>query len=244
MSTVVVLSGGGIKGTVAAARCAKEHELILLHIDHGQESSLAEIRALTTAASSWPGAQVLTCAMPKQDYAATIARASIGAISGKPDQGAGDAERIASVLTRKALTPLFLTLGARTALRYGAGSVVFGVSGHASGVPQMLPGAEAGPDALREAVHGFGIMLDALLRPRTRIRVETPLIDLTYGEIIKLGRRLSVPFARTWSCETRAATPCESCPSCMSRRNAFAEAGFVDPQMEPVAASGQRSQTS
>jgi 7-cyano-7-deazaguanine synthase in queuosine biosynthesis len=122
-----------------------------------------------------------------------------------------------------------LSTGARSALRFGASTVVIGVSAFAPGEHIGLPGPQAGPDTRREVLHAFNIMLDALLRPRNRLRVEAPLMDLTYAEIIKLGARFAIPFERTWTCDQRGPMSCGRCASCKAREHAFAEAGLVDP---------------
>jgi len=64
---------------------------------------------------------------------------------------------------------------------------------------------------------------------KRRIKIETPLIDKTKAEIIRLGFRLGVPFALTWSCYRGAKQPCGRCDSCYFRAKGFKEAGIKDP---------------
>jgi 7-cyano-7-deazaguanine synthase len=229
VAAIVVLTGGGIKGAVAAGRYAKDHELILLHIDHGQESASAEAKALAVLAPFWPKTRLLTIALPEPDQMPAAVRTSAGTVSVRSDESATTLGKAASVLSVRGLLPGMLSIGARIALRFGASTVVIGVSAFAPGEHIGLPGPEAGPDARREVLHAFNIMLDALLRPRTRLRVEAPLMDLTYAEVIKLGERFAIPFERTWTCDQRGLTPCGRCASCKTRERAFAEVGFVDP---------------
>jgi 7-cyano-7-deazaguanine synthase len=61
------------------------------------------------------------------------------------------------------------------------------------------------------------------------IELITPLIDLKKTEIIQLGDRLGVPWAKTWSCYSGDLTPCGTCDSCLLRLAAFDELGLVDP---------------
>lgn len=63
------------------------------------------------------------------------------------------------------------------------------------------------------------------------IRLETPLINLTKAEIIRLGMELGVDYSQTVSCyqadtEGRA---CGHCDSCRLRRLGFKELGVPDP---------------
>jgi len=66
------------------------------------------------------------------------------------------------------------------------------------------------------------------------IKIEAPLLYLTKAEIVKLGRKLGVPFERTWSCYLGGKTPCGQCDSCLLRAKGFQEAGEEDPLMERI----------
>ncbi len=63
------------------------------------------------------------------------------------------------------------------------------------------------------------------------IRVETPLIRMSKKEIIRLGRRLGVPYELTWSCYQGRRVPCGRCDSCILREKGFREAGWPDPSL-------------
>lgn len=60
-------------------------------------------------------------------------------------------------------------------------------------------------------------------------KVEAPLLRLTKADIVRLGDRLGVPWADTWSCYRGGARPCGRCDSCRLRARGFAEAGRSDP---------------
>jgi 7-cyano-7-deazaguanine synthase len=66
---------------------------------------------------------------------------------------------------------------------------------------------------------------------RTRIRIRTPLIQLSKAGIVRLGRELNVPFELTHSCYDPGATgrSCGACDSCLLRAKGFREAGITDP---------------
>ena len=62
-----------------------------------------------------------------------------------------------------------------------------------------------------------------------QIRIETPLLRLSKADIVRLGERLAVPWALTWSCYAGGRAPCGKCDACRLRQKGFAEAGCVDP---------------
>jgi len=64
---------------------------------------------------------------------------------------------------------------------------------------------------------------------KRRVEIKIPLINMTKASIIKLGRRLGVPFALTWSCYQGGRIPCNKCDSCYFRAKGFKEAGIKDP---------------
>ena len=64
MPAIVVLTGGGIKGAVAAARSASDNEIILLHVHYGQRCASAEAEAARALGAALLSARVVTADMP------------------------------------------------------------------------------------------------------------------------------------------------------------------------------------
>lgn len=62
-----------------------------------------------------------------------------------------------------------------------------------------------------------------------QIRLHTPLEWLNKAGVVSLGDKLGVPFQNTWSCYKGDEKHCGVCPTCRSRKQAFKEAGVVDP---------------
>ncbi|WP_124728127.1 7-cyano-7-deazaguanine synthase QueC [Staphylospora marina] len=62
-----------------------------------------------------------------------------------------------------------------------------------------------------------------------KISIETPLIRLTKGEIIRVGLELGVPYELTTSCYNGEEEACGECDSCRLRLKGFAENGTEDP---------------
>ena len=63
------------------------------------------------------------------------------------------------------------------------------------------------------------------------INIQTPLIDMTKAEIIRLGTDLGVDYGLTVSCydPTPEGLACGRCDSCTLRRRGFTQAGVDDP---------------
>lgn len=77
----------------------------------------------------------------------------------------------------------------------------------------------------------FTAMAEALSRGLAHaLTVVTPFSALQKRQVIELGARLGVPFALTLSCMGPVdGAHCGRCSKCRERREAFAEAGVLDP---------------
>lgn len=83
------------------------------------------------------------------------------------------------------------------------------------------------PDCREDFMRAMG---DALrLGTYAGIGLLRPFIALTKGQIAAEGARLGVDFAQTWSCYKGGAVHCGKCGTCVERREAFQQAGLVDP---------------
>jgi len=86
------------------------------------------------------------------------------------------------------------------------------------------------PDSSRQFFYRFNATssLGKISKARSG-KVILPLSKLDKSEVVKLGRKLGVPFQLTWSCYTSNKKPCGKCPSCVLREKAFNVAGILDP---------------
>ncbi len=83
------------------------------------------------------------------------------------------------------------------------------------------------PDCREDFMQAMG---DAMrLGTYAGVQLLRPFIAKTKGQIAAEGARLGVDFARTWSCYKGGAVHCGQCGTCVERREAFLEAGLVDP---------------
>ena len=91
------------------------------------------------------------------------------------------------------------------------------------------------PDCRPEFIQAYEVMANLATRAGVegegRLRIHTPLIDLSKAEIIARGLELGVDYGLTSSCydPSPAGVPCGACDSCLLRAKGFAEAGAQDP---------------
>ena len=121
---------------------------------------------------------------------------------------------------------VFLSLALAQAEAAGASDVFIGVNAiDYSGYPDCRP----------EYIRAFETMANlgtkAGVEGASKVRVHTPLIELSKRQIVELGTKLGVDFSETWSCydPQPGALACGACDACVLRKKGFADAGITDP---------------
>ena len=93
------------------------------------------------------------------------------------------------------------------------------------------------PDCRPSFFSAFEKMIDEGTKPETKIKIETPIINLSKAEIVKKGFEMKAPLELTWSCYQNEDEACGECDSCALRLRGFQQAGFEDPiayKVKPV----------
>ncbi|KYK21605.1 7-cyano-7-deazaguanine synthase [Thermoplasmatales archaeon SG8-52-2] len=88
------------------------------------------------------------------------------------------------------------------------------------------------PDCRSEYIKAFQKMANLATKKgieKKFIKINTPLINKSKPEIIKLGINLKVPFEKTWSCYKGGKKGCGRCDSCQLRLNGFKNIKAKDP---------------
>jgi 7-cyano-7-deazaguanine synthase len=85
------------------------------------------------------------------------------------------------------------------------------------------------PDCRPEFFEAFIKMAKVGTVKGNSIKILAPLLNKNKAEIIRIGKKLKVPFHLTWSCYRGQAEPCGKCDSCYYRAKGFKDAGLVDP---------------
>jgi 7-cyano-7-deazaguanine synthase len=85
------------------------------------------------------------------------------------------------------------------------------------------------PDCRPAFVDAFATMQRWALDGMGRVALQTPFLHLAKADIVRMGARLGVPFAETWSCYKGGERHCGRCGTCVERREAFHLAEIADP---------------
>lgn len=60
------------------------------------------------------------------------------------------------------------------------------------------------------------------------VKVIAPYTKITKSDIARIGKRLGIDYAETWSCYKGGEVHCGKCSTCVERKEALAEAGIED----------------
>jgi 7-cyano-7-deazaguanine synthase len=88
------------------------------------------------------------------------------------------------------------------------------------------------PDCRPEFINAFQKLINISTKKTIEgktINIQTPLLYLSKKEIIIQGKKLNVPFEKTWSCYQGQKKACGVCDSCQLRLKGFKQAGLLDP---------------
>jgi len=227
---VVLLSGGLDSTTCLAAALAAGREAHCLSVDYGQRhrGELARARALSRSLGA-ASHQVV-----KVDLSAfggsALTDAAIAVPKGRSVRAMSRDIPVTYVPTRNTM---LLALALAHAEVVGAEEIHIGVNAvDCSGYPDCRPRFLAAFEKLARVATKAGVGG----RP---LKIVAPLLRLSKAEIIGLGTRLHVPYARTQSCyDPVRGRACGRCDACQLRRKGFQEAGIPDPT--PYARAAKR----
>ena len=217
----VCLISGGLDSTVAAAYARSSgYEIYALTIIYGQKHE-KEVESAKKIARQLGAKEHKILRVPLEDIAVSaLTSAELNIPKRTRSEEIGQEIPVTYVPGRNII---FLSIAAAYAESIGADSIFIGVNAiDYSGYPDCRPEfIEAMQEALR-----LGMKRGVEGRP---IKIETPLINMTKAEIVKLGKKLDAPLHLTWSCYRGGDKACGRCDSCILRLKGFMEAGIPDP---------------
>jgi 7-cyano-7-deazaguanine synthase len=220
VKAVVLLSGGLDSSTVLYLAKSEGHSCYALSFDYQQRHrrELQAAREIATAGGAIAH-QVVSFDLSLWGGSALTDR-EIDLPQHRDPNAMSESIPITYVPARNTI---FLSFALAYAEAIAADRVYIGVNAlDYSGYPDCRPDYI---DAMR-SVYRLGTKQGREGEP---IEIVTPLIDLKKTEIIQLGDRLGVPWAKTWSCYSGDPVPCGVCDSCLLRAAAFRELGTTDP---------------
>ena len=220
----VVAVSGGMDSCVTAAIANKNYDLAFAHINYGQRTENRELKAFNDIADFYNVSKRLVIDLTHlskiggsslTDKSIDVTRADL---SNKQIPSSYVPFRNSNILS--ACTSWAEVLGAN---RIFIGAVYEDSSGY--------------PDCRPSFFSAFEKMIEEGTKPETKIKIETPIINLSKAEIVRKGFELNAPLDLTWSCYQNEDEACGECDSCALRLRGFQQAGFEDPiayKIKPV----------
>jgi 7-cyano-7-deazaguanine synthase len=226
---LVLLSGGLDSSTCLAVALNEGYVVTTLAFDYGQRHRV-ELQKSTAIAQHYGIERQLVISLPFYRTLGGSALTDDTAVPKHVDtsemqrSNSGDAKSQIPVTYVPGRNLIFLSIGVGTAEMIGADDIFIGVNAlDYSGYPDCRP------DFIKQ------FEKTAKLATRTgvvdgKIKIRTPLLDLSKAEIVKLAYKLKVPLSLTHSCyDPVGVEACGHCDSCLLRLRGFEEAGLIDP---------------
>ena len=211
---ICIISGG--MDSALAAQIAKNdgYNIVGVHFNYGQRTQQKELEAFKKIANDLNATATHIIDL---DFFNQI---GVNALTDKtievPTDGIKPGVPITYVPFRNGI---FLSIAAAVAQKYNADAIYIGVvEEDSSGYPDCR---ESFIDAINKAIN-LGLNDNP-------IKIKTPLIHLTKGDIVKKALELGVKLEHTWSCYKSEDEACGVCDSCRLRLKGFKEAGVTDP---------------
>jgi 7-cyano-7-deazaguanine synthase len=223
MKKAVVLLSGGIDSTTAMAIAkAAGYEVYGLSFDYGQRHRV-ELEAAQRIAQALGAKEHLVIDLDLRKIGGSALTDAIAVPKGRVQEEMKQGIPITYVPARNTI---FLSYALAWAEQLMAADIFIGVNAiDYSGYPDCRP------EYIKAFEQMANLALKAAVEGRMRIRIHTPLIEMSKAEIIHKGLELGVDYSLTHSCydplpDGRA---CGQCDSCLIRKKGFRQAGMPDP---------------
>jgi 7-cyano-7-deazaguanine synthase len=222
MKAVCLLSGGLDSATCLAIARRNGFDCYALSFDYGQRHRV-ELDCAAKVAASLGAVEQRVFRMDLRQFGQSALTSEIDVPKGR---SVGEMAEEIPVTYVPARNTIFLSVALAWAEALESSDIYIGVNAlDYSGYPDCRP----------EYIEAFERMANlatkAAVEGRTRIRIHTPLIQLSKAGIVTIAAELGLDFRLTHSCYDPDASgrPCGACDSCILRQKGFAEAGLADP---------------
>ncbi|MBM3762033.1 MAG: 7-cyano-7-deazaguanine synthase QueC [Acidobacteria bacterium] len=223
MKRAVCLLSGGLDSSTCLAFARREgFECYALSFDYGQRHKF-ELEAAKKVAASLEAVEHKVISIDLRAFGGSALTADIEVPKSRSGDQMGEGIPVTYVPARNTI---FLSLALAWAEVLGAADIFIGVNAiDYSGYP----------DCRGEYIEAFTKMADLATKSgvegATKLKIHTPLIELSKGGITKLAQDLGVDFSLTFTCydPDPQGRPCGLCDACQLRLKGFSEVGIVDP---------------
>ncbi len=219
----VVLLSGGVDSTTALAIAQGEgFEPFALTFRYGQRHSV-EVEAAKKVANAFAVRHHIIVDFDLRQFGGSALTSEIDVPKRRPTREIGLGIPITYVPARNTI---FLSFALAWAEVLGANDIFLGVNAlDYSGYPDCRPEFIAAYERMANLATKAGV------QGGQKLKIHTPLINMTKAEIIRRGLKLGVDYGLTSSCydPSPGGEPCGACDSCVLRLKGFAESGARDP---------------
>ncbi|MCZ4100782.1 7-cyano-7-deazaguanine synthase QueC [Streptomyces sp. H39-C1] len=224
---IVLLSGGLDSTTVLAIAKDQGYTPYALSFRYGQRHSV-ELEAAKRVAETQGVARHVIADIDLRVFggSALTAEIDVPKHDSLEDASNSDADSSVPITYVPARNTIFLSFALAYAETVGASDIFTGVTAvDYSGYPDCRP----------EYMDAYAKMANlatrAGLEGTQELKLHSPLIAMSKGDIVREGLRLGVDYSQTSSCydPDEQGLACGHCETCLLRLKGFAEAGITDP---------------
>ena len=223
MKKAVLLLSGGIDSTTSLAIAQSQgFEVYALSFRYGQRHKV-EMDAAQRIARTFRVAKHIIVDIDLRLFGDSALTANIEVPKNRTFE---EMNRRIPVTYVPARNTIFLSFALAWAEVLGSEDIFIGVNAlDYSGYPDCRPEYISAYERMANLATKAGV------EGRQRLKIHTPLIQMTKAQIIKKGLELGVDYRLTHSCydPSEAGEACGQCDSCLLRLKGFREAGLPDP---------------
>lgn len=219
---VVLLSGGLDSTTVLAIAQAGGFEAYALSFRYGQRH-VVELESAKRIASAMGVARHIIVDIDLRQFGGSALTDDIDVPKGRDAHAMSSGIPITYVPARNTI---FLSFALGWAETLGSQDIFIGVNAlDYSGYPDCRPEFITAYESMANLATKAGV------EGTQKLRIHTPLIELTKAQIIARGLALGVDYGMTSSCYDPGlhGEPCGACDSCLLRAKGFGELQSADP---------------
>jgi len=218
---VCLLSGGLDSATCLALARRDGYQCYALSFDYGQRHKI-ELEAAARVAAVLGAERHIVAKIGLDAFGGSALTAPIDVPKGRSASEMGAGIPVTYVPARNTI---FLSFALAWAEVLESSHIFIGVNAlDYSGYPDCRP------EFIEAYERMANLATKAAVEGRTRVKIHTPLLQLSKAGIVKLGAELGLNFGLTMSCYDPGpdGAPCGQCDACLLRRKGFDEAGIED----------------